>query len=138
MRTLKSLARFTDERVHAIAVKNLEHGVHIVESMGLLINNFDNDYDLVYNAQKSLTSVRDYENYHGIIRSIRDIFRGKRDKNALKILLHCYHHGRCSFCRNSIVEIMCKQKIIPDNILEECLYDCVEDTRKLARKYKRQ
>ncbi|MDR1977632.1 MAG: hypothetical protein LBQ42_02750 [Synergistaceae bacterium] len=133
--TLKAMARFTDKHVHAIAVKNLAHGVHIVESMGLLINNFDDDYDLVYNVQKSLTSVRDHENYHGIAMSIRDIFKGKRDKNALKILLHCYHNCRCSFCRNSIVEIMCKHKIIPDNILEECLYDCVWDTRKLARKY---
>jgi hypothetical protein len=138
VRTLNALARFTDKRVHAIAVKNLEHGVYTVESMGLLINNFDNDYDLVYNTQKSLTSVRGYKNYHGITRSIRGIFKGKRDKNALKILLHCYHNCRCSFCRNSIVEIMCKHKFIPDNVLAECLYDCVDDTRKLARKYKRQ
>jgi hypothetical protein len=132
--TLGALARFTDRHVHAIAVKNLEDGVHIDESMRLLINNFDNDYDLVYNVQKSLTS-GDHENYHGITMSVRDIFKGKRGKNALKILLHCYHHCRCSFCRNGIVEIMCKHKIIPGNILEECLYDCVWDTRKLAGKY---
>jgi ribosomal protein S13 len=136
--TLKALARFTDKRVHAIAVENLEHRVHIDESMGLLINNFDNDYDLVYNVQKSLTTVHDYENYHGITMLIRDIFKEKRDKNAIKILLHCYRNCQCSFCRNIIVETICKQKIIPDNILEECLYDCVLDTRKLAREYKRQ
>jgi hypothetical protein len=138
MRALEALARFTDERIHAIAVKNLEHGVHIVESMGLLVNNFDNDYDLVYNVQKSLTSARDHKNYHSITISIRHIFEKKRDNNALKILLHCYHNCRCSFCRNIIVEIMCKHRIISDNTLEECLYDCVWDTRKLARRYKPQ
>ncbi len=137
VRTLQALARFTDQRVHAIAVGNLERGVHIGESMELLINNFDKDHDLVYRVQKLLTTARNHKTYHKITMSIRDIFERRKDKKALAILLHCYHNGRCSFCRNSIAEIMCKHRIIPDNILEECLYDCVEDTRKLAGKYKR-
>lgn len=132
--TLGALTRFTDKRVHAIAVENLERGVYITESMELLINNFDNDHDLVYSVQKSLKTARDHKKYHDITASILNIFEKRKGKNALKIFLHCYHNGRCSFCRNAIVEIMCKKRLTPGNILEECLYDCVWDTRKLAHR----
>jgi hypothetical protein len=135
---LLTLARFEDTRLRELAVYNLQNSLFVYESLMLLDKYFDDDFDLVHMAQKSLKKAGQYE-YHNVSKAIRDLLKTRKAAKAQKIqkiLLYDYHRNRCSFCRNFIVEIMCKNKIIPDDILEECIYDCVWDTRQLAAKYK--
>lgn len=67
--------------------------------------------------------------------SIRDIFKHIKNDVSLDILLFLYHNTTCSHCRMSIVEIMCENNIIPEDIEEECQYDCVEGIRDMAVRY---
>ncbi|MDR1979545.1 MAG: hypothetical protein LBQ42_12495, partial [Synergistaceae bacterium] len=133
---LESLARFKARRIHDLAVYNLENGFYIPESLGLLGKNFRGKYELVLNVLKSHKDSEEYD-YHCLAMEIRKIFSNRRNPKAQEILLFDYYRNRCSFCRKYIVAIMCKSKCIPVDILEECLYDCCEDTRKNAGRYKR-
>ncbi|MDR1701628.1 MAG: hypothetical protein LBR56_02500 [Sporomusaceae bacterium] len=45
--------------------------------------------------------------------------------------------GDCSYCRYGIVKAMKYCGILPDNILEECLYDSYDATRKMAKRLKK-
>ena len=132
---LSALCRFKDARLRELAVCNLNNGLFVCESLMLLYKYFDNDYDLVSQAQK-LSKKAGIHEYHEVSMAIRDLLKTRKSALAQKILLYDYHNNRCSFCRNHTVEIMCKNRIIPGDILEECLYDCVWDTRQLAKKYK--
>ncbi len=132
---LKVLARFKHKQIHELAVYNLENGIHIPESLGLLEKNFKDEYELILKILKSHKQSMEYD-YHSLTMAIRKIFGKRKNSKVKEILLFDYKKNRCSFCREHIVEIMCKSKCIPDNILEECLYDCSEDTQITAYKYK--
>jgi hypothetical protein len=128
--TLEALGRFKDRRIHDLAIYNLENGFYIYESLGLLGKNLKGEYELVLNVLKSHKNEK--HDYHGIARGVRGIFSERRSPKAQEILLFDYHRNRCSNCRKDTVAIMCRSKCIPDDILEECLYDCCEETRKIA------
>lgn len=133
---LQALGRFKHKQIHALAVYNLRNGLHIIESLWLLKKNFHDEYGLVLNALKSYKNSEEYD-YHALTLAIQKIFSTRPNPKAKNILLFDYHKNRCSYCRRHIVEIMCKSNCIPDNILEECLYDCNEDTRKTAARHKK-
>ena len=63
---------------------------------------------------------------------IRDIYTKHRSKSCGDILEHVYRHGECSYCRWGIVEAMWKSRVLSPGILNECLYDSYDETRKLA------
>jgi len=60
------------------------------------------------------------------------------DKNSCKIdlslLIHIHRLTLSSSCRARLVQSLFKRKITPHEILEECLYDSYEDTRKFAER----
>lgn len=60
------------------------------------------------------------------------------DKRSVRInssiFLYIYKQTLCSYCRHHLIQKMFKRKILPQAILEECLHDSYEDTRKFARR----
>lgn len=46
-------------------------------------------------------------------------------------LVSLYNKLNCGLCRFSIIEILYKNEVLPENILEEMEYDSDSDTREL-------
>jgi hypothetical protein len=65
---------------------------------------------------------------------LREIYAHHRSSTALPILLRAYQKGDCSFCREGIIRAMHNCKVLPNEIVEECLYDSYGDTRRFAKR----
>ena len=71
-------------------------------------------------------------------RDIVNIYTHHRSVNAFSALLRVYQKGDCTHCRYGIVRAMNHCKVLMNEIVEECLCDSYEDTRKLAKRIKGQ
>ena len=127
---LGCLEAFKDKRVHDLAVLLLKtKGVKSL-ALGLLKMNYKKSDDgIIADAVRKATSVTQY-----IQSDIADIYSRYRSVGALPTLLHVYKRGECSHCRYNIVKAMHYCKVLPDEILAECMYDSFEDTRKFAKR----
>jgi len=122
-----------DRRIHDLAIHLLaEKGLDSL-ALGLLKRNYlKTDDDIIHKLIKKTSSIPQY-----IQRDIVDIYTNHRSTNALPILLHVYNKGYCTHCRYGIVRAMNDCKVLSDGIIEECLYDSYEDTRKMAKRIKK-
>ena len=94
------------------------------------------DRGLVEDFVKLILANHDASELHGTHAIILDLFRKDKGisnppKNVLPIL---YETTLCSFCREEMVSLMGKYRMLSSEVLEECLYDCNEDIRKYAQK----
>lgn len=56
-----------------------------------------------------------------------------KENTAFPIDAYTYvYTGLCACCRKSVVEAMHKHGLLTDELLQECLYDCYDETRELA------
>ncbi len=136
---VSALSNIVDGRVHDLALNLIKDREICVDALGLLKLNFINDYDVIINILKKeyeLLKDKEYEfDFHSLTMAVRDIFENNKSPESLEILLFLYYNTTCSYCRSHIVEVMCENNILPDDIAEECQYDCVEEIRDMAVKY---
>ena len=135
--TLEALGRFEDKRIHDLAIYNLQNDLYVEDSLDMLKNNFQGEYEIILNALKSYKAFNKYS-YHSLTMAIKHIFENITSPEMKEILLFDYHKNRCASCREFMIKKMCETKCIPENILEECLYDSHTEIRKIATKYKKQ
>ncbi len=133
---LEALSRYKDKRLHDIAIENLRNNFLVRESLGLLIKNFNNDYSYILDVVENYKENPKYD-FHSLVLQIIKIFQNRKCKNAFDILSFTYRKNKCSCCRTYLIEIMCKNEIITDEILEECLNDSSEETRTIIESYKK-
>lgn len=130
---IDKLESFKDKRVHDLAMQLLEEKGHDSFALGLLKKNYrKTDDDIIRKLIKKTSSIP-----HHVQRDIVDIYTHHRSINSHPILHHVYQNGNCTYCRYGIVRAMNHCKVLSDEIIEECLFDSYEDTRKLAKKIKR-
>lgn len=134
-----ALENVKDDRIHDLALDLIKDRELSVYALGLLILNFKNDFDIILNLliseyERLKTEESEFD-FHSITMSVRNIFEHNKSVNSLETLLFLYHKTTCSSCRTSIVEIMCDTDILPDNIAEECKYDCVLEIRDIVLMY---
>lgn len=124
------LEEFKDKRIHDLAVDLLlSRGIESL-ALGLLIKNYMSSDDVVIaKAIKKAANIPQY-----VQNDIVDIYCRHRSENALPTLLHVYQRGECTHCRYHILKAMYHCKVLPDKILEECVYDSFKDTRVYAKR----
>lgn len=128
------LEHFKDKRLHDLAVQLLKDKGLDSSALGLLAINYrKTDDDIIWSLIKKRSSIPQY-----VQADIGDIYTRHRSANALSTLIHVYKKGECAHCRYYIVWAMNHCKVLSDEIIEECLYDSYEDTRKMAKKIKSQ
>ncbi len=95
--------------------------------------------DLVKLLTELKTDRENESSWHGFHSDIFEMFKRKNVPKYLKSALPIiYSTTRCSFCRKSALCEMGKRRMLTEEILNECLYDCNEDIRKFAkRRFKR-
>ncbi len=73
--------------------------------------------------------------WHSFHSDIFEMFKRKTAPKYLKAALPIiYNTTRCSFCRKSALREMGRRRMLTEEILNECLYDCNEDIRKFAKR----
>ena len=124
------LKEFKNKRIHDLAVQLLEtKGVNSF-ALALLTNNYQKSDDIIITkAVAKSASIP-----HHVQQDIRDIYNKNRSTNAFSTLYRVYKGGECSFCRESVVRAMNRCGVLSDELLEECLFDSYDDTRKYAKR----
>lgn len=123
----QAISRIKDDRVHDYAITQIECG-DADTGYELLKNNWRRSDERT--IQRHLA--RRPKVTHQMQQSIRDIYRTYRSKSCGPILEYIYRRGECGYCRSCIVESMITNRVAPDGILRECLYDSFDETRKIA------
>ena len=124
-----ALKRFKDPRVHELAIKFMTAG-NLDAGLPLLIKNWRKQDEIII-RERVLSSKKVT---HSIQQDLRDIYSEHRSKSCGDILEHVYRNGECTFCRFGIVQAMWKSRVLKVNILNECLYDSYDETRKIAKR----
>ncbi len=70
--------------------------------------------------------------WHGAFMDVESLLDNRSIKINPSIFIYIYRQTLCSYCRHTIIKSMSKRKILSQEILEECLHDSYEDTRKFA------
>lgn len=70
--------------------------------------------------------------WHGVFMDVENLLDNRTVKISPACFTYIYRQTLCSFCRHTLILKMSKKKILPQEIIEECLYDSYEDTRKFA------
>lgn len=88
------------------------------------------------NVKKILRKMKKYDNgdregdWHSVAMDI-----AYDEDTVLPIEAYMYvYNGLCACCRKSVVEAMHKRGLLTDELLQECLYDCYDETREFAEK----
>ncbi|MDR1322010.1 MAG: hypothetical protein LBK56_11385 [Gracilibacteraceae bacterium] len=119
-----------EKRIHDLAIFLLTKPSRAnLSALALLEKNYKKSDDPLIFAAVKKSGVS-----HGVQQAIRDIYRRHRSSGALPALLRVYRDGECSYCRRGIVEAMRHCGVLPADILEECLHDSYDDTRKFAQR----
>lgn len=129
---ISTLEETKDKRIHDIAIKLLkEKGIKSL-TFGLLKKNYiKSDDEVIFTAIKKSGNIPQH-----IQADINDIYTHHRSASAFPILLRVYQKGECSHCRYDTVRAMRHCGVLPDAIIEECLYDSYDETRKMAQRIK--
>lgn len=124
-----ALKRFKDLRIHDAAVGFLELG-DVESGLALLKNNWKAKDDAL--IRKAVLKSKRVTHFTQM--ALGDIYGHNQSSSCREVLMHAYRNGRCAYCRLEIVEAMGNNKVLQDEILEECLYDSYDETRAYANK----
>lgn len=131
----KILQHMSSDKIHDYAINLIKEKKEVANALCLLCHCFKpEDETLLTEGVMSLTVSYDTGIWHGIFMDIEDMLNKNFYRFNPDLLLHIYRSTLCSYCRSNLVETMYKRKILPEQILKECLYDSYDDTRKFATK----
>ncbi len=101
----------------------------------LVLNYHPEDGELIGSALRRIDP--ETETIQGIGMTILEICKLGCGTELLEALNWVYEHTPCSHCRGKAVKFMLKLGKIAPEVLEECRYDAIEKTRKMAREFGR-
>jgi len=123
-----ALGRFADGRVHDLALEFIASG-RLDDGLELLLKNWRKEDEPL--VRKYIMASKEVS--HSMQQSVNDIYSRHRSKSCGDILAHIYKNGECTLCRSKTVRAMHKNRVLSEDILDECLCDSYEETRKFAK-----
>lgn len=94
------------------------------------------DEPFLFSIVKSLPIKYDDGNWHAAFMDIEDGIKYMRGKPKTDILEYLYRNTLCGDCREHIVRLMHKKKVLTKAILQECRFDSNSDIRAFTEKIK--
>lgn len=132
-----ALSRISNHRIHDLAV-SLHYScdpVQFSEALELFIHNYkSNDHKYI---ERVLIKSDDLDFLHDACTNILKVFEENPTPDMQKSILWVYENTPCAYCRSRAVELLFEHNIIPANILNECHFDCAEDTINIVKNSKR-
>lgn len=132
---MNALCRLKSDTVHDFA-KRLFEKEKSLESVMMLITNYRHEDKemLLDHLYKLETDSSDSSSWHSIVQTIID-----EADNAIpdEMLMFVYERSMCSCCREYILSSMDKRGLVTEKILAECVWDCNENIREIAKSLKK-
>lgn len=120
---------FKDKELRLYAIKKLQTTKQPGKHLKTFISNYKSgDYKIISKIVKKFNNEHTIEN---IAISLCDVYTKNRTTECKKPLVALYNKMNCAIHRNSILNILQKNSVLPKHILKEMQYDSEEDTRKL-------
>jgi hypothetical protein len=127
---MRALGHTHSPTVRNLGLRMFKHVPPRLEAIRLLARNYEpGDGALL---ESLLPTAGDLDMLHGIGLDLLEITAETKDSEFTNSLLWLYEHGPCSMCRENAVQYLVEMKTAPEELLAECLWDCNDDTRKLA------
>ena len=127
------LKRYENKLIHDLAAELIEKGDVNPDVLELFEKNYtDSDIELI--ERVFFNKYSDFD-YHGIGRTLINIFKNYKTPVCQNMMLELYKNGKCSSCRGWIIDILMDNKILPDWVAQECLYDSNLETRQRVSDY---
>lgn len=127
------LTRYKEAALHDLAIEHIQKGNINPDVLVLFEKNYS-DSDLKYIEKVFYRDYNEFD-YHGIGLSLIHIFEKFNTKKCLNMMVELYKNGRCSSCREWVIDILIDNEILPDWLARECLYDCNFDIREKTAEY---
>jgi len=118
--------------IRKIAVTLLQEGKDTINALSLLSKNIlPEDEQLFCDTIKAIPAKLsdDKDRLHDAFIAARTGSEKLRGKPKTDLLFYVYKYTNCAYCREWIVRLMHKKKILTNAILQECLYDSNCDIR---------
>lgn len=119
--------------IHDYAASHIKEKKELANSLSLLCHCFRaEDINLLVEGVKGLAVSYGNGLWHGVYIDVEDLLKKSSCRFEPSMFMHMYKQTLCSSCRSSLIETMFKRTILPVEVLNECLYDSYDDTRKFA------
>jgi len=129
---LEALSSFTDMDIRKIAIDKLKSTKKPSKFLNVLKFNYKmGDSKLIV---KLINRFQDEHIIENIANSLCEIYENNKTKECKKPLLALYSKMNCAIHRNSILEILLRNEVLPKSIQREMEFDSDESTRKLYLK----
>lgn len=128
----KALENIRHPLVREFAMQHLTNDSTAV--LPIIITNYQpDDASLLENLLTSLpVDFNNTSGWHDIQMDILEMAHNNL-KAPAALLLHIYETTYCSWCRERTLRQMAKRRMVTDEMLQECLWDCNSDIRSYAR-----
>lgn len=123
----RALEGIVDPRVRQLGFDLILKGA-AADGLGPVVTNYRSGDDTAILA--AVTPLTDDWDVHG---TGLDVLRLSDRLDCRDLLLWVYEQTPCSECRNSALRHLIDRVQAPELVLRECLADCLEDTREIAR-----
>lgn len=131
-RTLDCLKFFKDPQLRNLALNKLNNKEFEDDYFELLIENYNNDdYRLI---TKILKSIRSKDTFHSLGSTVLKIYENNKTKECYKPLKIIYDKGFCGLCRENAITIMIENKVLPEYIKIEGIFDSNIEIREKIKK----
>ncbi len=129
----RALENIRHPLVRKFAVENIQMEVETVLPI-FIMNYEEQDEEMLVSLVKSIKVNRNTETgWHGIFRNVLEIKKWGM-KVPASLLYYMYENTYCSCCREHILRQMGKQRLLTNEILKECLFDCNDEVRSYAKR----
>ena len=120
--------------VREFALQNLDSDR--TDALPVFIRNYlDEDAVLLEGLVEQIPADPDDENgWHRVYIHVLNMAE-KGLKAPPGLLNHIYEHSYCAYCRNRALRQMGKRRLLTEERLQECLFDCNEDIRRYAEQH---
>jgi hypothetical protein len=119
------------DRIHDYTVNLIKQKKELENALCLLCHCYKReDETLLIEGVKSISVSYGDGSWHAVFGDLENLI----GKIKPSLFIYVYRRTLCSYCRAVLVEKMANKRILPREILEECLYDSNAETRKLAER----
>lgn len=129
------LQKWQDTAVRQYALELLEDESCIAEGVCILCANYcKEDQERLIEAVKKI-SVTDTSHWHNAFSCVLSVIETNR-YGPKELLPYLYQQTLCSYCREQIVRVMHKKKMLTKELAQECAHDCNLEIRRFVKRIK--
>jgi hypothetical protein len=130
----RALRHLKDESVRELAIEMMDAGRGVGDAVEMLVLNYVGGDE--QRIEKLLAAQGNDEDFHWCGHAALHLFEANVEAEAVGTMMLMYERGRCSNCRTGAVRVLMGRGVIPEWMVEECLFDSSEEVRDAAREYR--